>query len=123
MTIEAILERIAFALEDIAKTGEVASPLSERTTILPKPASEKKVTRAQKAEVKPAPEAEDPLVEGEKSAPTYDQVRAAIMDVSAQKGRGEAVAILGKFGVTSGKELKPGDYQKVLDAIATALDN
>ena len=46
--------------------------------------------------------------------PTYDSVVSAINKLAKGKGRDAAVAVLSKFGVTRGPELKPEQYADVI---------
>ena len=58
-----------------------------------------------------APKKEEP------KAPTYDTVKSAILQLAQEKGREAAVTVLAKFGATSGKDLKPEQYEAALNAI------
>lgn len=58
----------------------------------------------------------------EPAAPSYDLVKKAITDVATAKGRDMAVAMLQRFGVTGGKDLKAEQYAELLTTAAGVLD-
>ncbi len=67
---------------------------------------------------KPPSEAPVPSLEQEfPTYPSYETVKTAILQLSETKGPTAAFALLGRFGVKSGKELKPNQYQDLLTAI------
>ncbi len=79
--------------------------------------TEVKKTDAKKTE--PAKEAplENPELAGEdvaKTEVTYEQVRAAVLDVAKKKSRTEAEAVLSRFGVDQISKIKPESYADVL---------
>lgn len=51
----------------------------------------------------------------------YDVVRESILDLSKKKGKDAALAVLAPYGVTSGLDLKPEQYQQVVADIQSAL--
>lgn len=57
---------------------------------------------------------------------TYDQVRAAVLSLTAKKGRDEAVKVIGSFQsadgkpAANGKELQESDWQAFIDAAKEA---
>lgn len=51
---------------------------------------------------------------------SYDDVKAVIIKVSGAKSRDDVVALLGKFGVAKGPDLKPAQYAEFV-AAATEL--
>jgi phosphopentomutase len=53
--------------------------------------------------------------ETEAGAPNYDAVKKAITGVASAKGRESAVAMLQRFGATSGATLKAEQYAEVLE--------
>jgi hypothetical protein len=57
----------------------------------------------------------------ETSAPTYDDVKRAIIDVSKAKNYDGALALLKEFGVTKGPDLKPEQYGAVVARAAELL--
>ena len=57
----------------------------------------------------PSPKAESSAPAAEK-APTYDEVKKLILEVSKTKGRDAAIALLKGFGAASGPELKPEQF-------------
>lgn len=51
----------------------------------------------------------------------YEDIRAAFMRLGELKGTAVSVALLGKFGVKNGKEIKPERYQEFADSIKEQL--
>jgi hypothetical protein len=52
--------------------------------------------------------------------PKYDDVREAILAFAERKGMPAAIALLGEFGVTNAKELKPEQYGDALEKARAA---
>lgn len=50
--------------------------------------------------------------------PGYEKVREAVLSTAEKYGHPKAVEILARFGVKSGKELKPTQYEDFLKAVA-----
>lgn len=55
------------------------------------------------------------------AAPTYDDVKAAVLALSAKKGRDAAAAVLKDLGVAKATELKPEQFAAAISACSTAL--
>lgn len=59
---------------------------------------------------------------------TYDQVRQAVLDLTAKRGRDAAVACLGQFEnadgnpAANGKELQPADWQDFINAAKALIE-
>lgn len=58
---------------------------------------------------------------GDAPAPTYDDVKKAILEVSKAKGREAALKLLGKHGAKAGPELKPEQFATFLVDAKAAL--
>jgi hypothetical protein len=118
MTIESYLERIATALEVIAKAADyprnsVAVPPQEQTD--PKPAA--------RAATK-APKAAAPAALAAPAAPAiaYKDVQEAGQKLFMKKGRDALTEVLGRFSAARGPDLKPEQYQAALEAIKAEID-
>jgi hypothetical protein len=120
MSIEATLERIAAALEAIARAG----------TSLPVPAAEPvKRGPGRPPKIEAAPAAEEPAREesflDEEAEPekplTVEEVRAALVDYQKRSGSAEkARGILKQYGhCDTLRSLKPENYAAVFAAAAT----
>lgn len=55
-------------------------------------------------------------------AVSYDAVKAAITEVATAKGRDLTLAMLSRFGVQSGKDLKPEQYAELVEKAGKVLD-
>lgn len=97
MTIEAKLDRIIQLLEGHATPTQTKSPAP-------------KFERAQAEAKKP----EEP------KQLTYDDVKAPFLALVKNKGREAGVALLKKFGAEKLPDVKPEQFQAVLDAIKEA---
>lgn len=107
--IEAALERIADALEEMLRLqkGDLPQPAPQ-----PAPQAEAVVEPRPKAKkAKPAPE---PEVVKPEPAPelTLDQLRKSLAPIDPGQGR----ALLGQFGVKKLSDLDPAQYAEVLAA-------
>jgi len=112
MSIEAILERIAIALEKGGGVTSNAAPAKD-----PGPAVEKKpVGRPPKPapETKPEPEATDEV--------TKKQVGDAIVALIQGNQRAAASKLLKQYSAGSVSELKEADYQAVFEAATAILE-
>lgn len=89
-------------------------PIVERN---PEPASEGKPERKPEPKAKPAPEPKPEPAPEPKPEIEYAQVGGAIVGYAAKHGKQAALDILARFGVTSGKHLKPEQYADVLEAL------
>ena len=64
-----------------------------------------------------------PKVEEKKSAATYDQVRAAMLELNTKKGREATVSVLKAVGVETVPQLqeKPELFEKVIELSKAGL--
>jgi hypothetical protein len=113
MSIETILERIAVALE-----GGKGAPAKQEIAAGPKPASVDATAkpgpgRPRRATAEPAP------VKAAGKKLTAKDVADEVIALAATN-RPAAIAILAEYGVTQVAQLKPEDYQPVLDATRLA---
>ncbi|WP_374312467.1 hypothetical protein [Dongia sp.] len=83
-----------------------------------KPNPEKEPATGGKPSANDAPQAQN----ANAASIPYDDVKAAILKLSAAKGRDAAVAVLKQFGVAKGTELTPEQYPDALKAFSLALD-
>ena len=117
MSIEKNIERIADALEAIAKGAALAIPPQGATPAATKPAAVKAATKAAPA---PAPEPE-PTAEAEAAeAVTKEQVGNVIVALIQANQRDAAVKLLGSYGAKAVSEVKEADYA-ALHAKGTAI--
>ena len=122
MSIEKNIERIADALEAIAKGAALAIPPQGATPAAMKPAATKPaaVKAATKAAPAPAPEPE-PTAEAEAAeAVTKEQVGNVIVALIQANQRDAAVKLLGSYGAKAVSEVKEADYA-ALHAKGTAI--
>lgn len=73
----------------------------------------------------PAAAAQAPAPAAAPAAPAgvaYDAVKAKILECATKVGRSKVEEVLAKFGVTTGKDLKPEQWQEALAAFTAALD-
>ena len=92
MSIESLLERIAVALE--------------------KPAQPVPVVEKTQAPVEPSAKEPEPEVE---HAITFDEVRAAVLQLGIGDREHEARALMEEFGVKKIQEFKPEQYEEVVN--------
>lgn len=85
--------------------GRPAGSKNPPAAATPAAAAAVAATSATPAAATPAAAAEAPA-----GAITYDQVRDKFMKVGEKRGVSVATAILGRFGVKNGRELKPEQY-------------
>ena len=123
--IEALTDAINLLTAALSCRVEIANAAAAAPTpAVEKPKAEKK------AEVKkdePKAEAEvkkdEPKVEEKKSAATYDQVRAAMLELNTKKGREATVSVLKAVGVETVPQLqeKPELFEKVIELSKAGL--
>lgn len=106
----------------LAAGGVVIQPPA--TTAAPaKTETKKSAAVSTQSETAAAPSASKP--EESKSAPvqtvTYDDVKALVLQVSKDKGRDAAAAVLSGFGVAKAPELKPEQYADAVAQLKAAL--
>lgn len=86
----------------------------------PEPKAEKKAKdKAEAREESPKETAPQPQAQAN---PSYDEVKAAVVKLTADKGRDAAVAVLGQFKVAKATELKPEQYAEFLEAVKDAQE-
>lgn len=102
MNLEARLESIDLSLKSIASALAGGKPAAAPKGDTAKPAAEKP-----KAEDKP-------------KGITYDDVKTPFLALVKSKGREAGVALLKKFNAEKLPDVKPTDFQAVLDAIKEA---
>ena len=76
-----------------------------------------------KTEVKDEPKAEAQAAAATETAdaPTYQATADAVTKLARTKGRDAAVAVLNEFGAAKLPDIRPNDFQKVIDACAEAM--
>lgn len=98
-------------------------------TVVSAPKAEKPKAEKPKAEPTPAPEpeAEPAQAEAEQAdaaAPTYEQVRSAILRVATMKNREAVNTILTHFGATkNAQEIDPSRYPEVIEMANKMLED
>lgn len=83
--------------------------------------SEKKQVASAPAETAPVETATATESSGEKPAATYDDVKAAVIRLSEQRGRETVVGVLSRFGVKKAPDLLPEQYAEVLAKIEAVI--
>lgn len=93
-------------------------PKAEKTAAKTEPAAGTERTAEAANTAADAPEKK---AEASAKAPSYDDVKKAILEVSKTKGREAAIALLGKHGAKTGPELKPEKFAPFLADAKAAL--
>ena len=132
--IEALTDAINLLTAALSCRVEIANAAAAAPTpAVEKPKAEAEVKKDEpkaEAEVKkdePKAEAEvkkdEPKVEEKKSAATYDQVRAAMLELNTKKGREATVSVLKAVGVETVPQLqeKPELFEKVIELSKAGL--
>lgn len=98
-----------------AEAPAAAAPKADK----PKAASTKPAAQAPAAQ----PAAETPPFQADTTAaaPTFEQVRDAIMGLSKAKGRDPVVALLQRFGASKVPDIRPEFYVSTLDLVRRAM--
>jgi hypothetical protein len=96
------------------------APASTAATLDPKPAAVSQPSETAAAQLASNPEASKP-VPPTATAVTYDDVKALVLQVSKDKGRDTAAAVLAGFGVAKAPELKPAQYADAVAQLKAAL--
>ena len=108
-----------------APAPDAEAPKATRKRAEPKADAEPAAPEAKAEAPTPEPEKQPEVAEaaGETTAEVIDYalVRAAILKVSAEKGREAAAAVLEGLGVAKGPDLKPEQYAPALAALEAKL--
>ena len=121
--IEALTDAINLLTAALSCRVEIANAAAAAPT----PAVEKPKAEAEVKKDEPKAEAEvkkdEPKVEEKKSAATYDQVRAAMLELNTKKGREATVSVLKAVGVETVPQLqeKPELFEKVIELSKAGL--
>ncbi len=99
-----------------AATAVAAAQASTAATPDPKPAAV-----SPQSETAAAQPASKPVASTSVAAVTYDDVKALVLQVSKDKGRDAAAAVLSGFGVAKAPELKPEQYADAVAQLKAAL--
>lgn len=83
--------------------------------------AKKSAAVSQQSETAAAPNASKPEASTSVAAVTYDDVKALVLQVSKNKGRDAAAAVLAGFGVAKAPELKPEQYADAVAQLKAAL--
>lgn len=83
--------------------------------------AKKSAAVSQQSETAAAPNASKPEASTSVAAVTYDDVKALVLQVSKDKGRDAAAAVLAGFGVAKAPELKPEQYADAVAQLKAAL--
>ena len=128
MSLELAIQANTEALRDLITTLKAGIPTSAAQVAAvvaeAQPAKKEETKPAAKtvaAEVLEHHQAQQAAAAESKPAPTYADAAAAITALSRAKGRDAAVEVLGKFGATNLKEVKPEQFAEVIDAANKAL--
>lgn len=112
---------------DKIATAAPAEVLTEKDTkaeiVKPaaKPKPEAKKPEAEKT-VAPTPSADGQTGTADSSdAVTYDQVKAKILELSKDKGREPTIALMARYGVTKGPDLKPTQFAEFIADVDAIL--
>jgi hypothetical protein len=117
--IEKLITLLANPIQVLPTTTIQVAPSNEvQTGKASKPNPEKEPATGGKPAANDAPQAQN----ANAASIPYDDVKAAILKLSAAKGRDAAVAVLKQFGVAKGTELTPEQYPAALKAFTVALD-
>lgn len=104
----------------LAAGGVVIQPPA--TTAAPAKAEAKKPAAVSpQSETAAAQPASKPEASTSVAAVTYDDVKALVLQVSKDKGRDAAAAVLSGFGVAKAPELKPEQYADAVAQLKAAL--
>lgn len=123
-TMERLIAALGTQAANITRISAEAKPIGDTTPV--------KATKAEPEAKKPAaasppPEtavalpASKPEVSISAAAVTYDDVKALVLQVSKDKGRDAAAAVLSGFGVAKAPELKPEQYVDAVAQLKAAL--
>lgn len=129
MSLEENVLRLALAVEHLTAVIGMSAASQNLRAALPSAASDpvgdKTLTPAKPARkaTVATPQKEEPLAVEQKPAGEvkYETLREAILKCAELKGNAATLAILGKFGAKSGKEVKLEDYAKALAACQAAI--
>lgn len=125
LTNETQLSAVLAALGAKHQAVEVVPPVVVEN---PKPPKAEKEAEPKVGEKKPDAPAAEPAQQSTASedahtaaqAVTYDDVKKAVLDVSHDRGRDAAVALLAGFGLKNAQEAKPEQWAEIM-AAAKAL--
>ena len=87
----------------------------------PKTETKKPAAASPQPETAAAQLASKPEASKSEAAVTYDDVKALVLQVSKDKGREAAAAVLSGFGVAKAPELKPEQYAEAVIQLKAAL--
>lgn len=134
--IEALTAAVAALTEAInASRSQVAEqPKQEKAVKPPKPSAQQATTE-QQATTTPEPTAVTepaatqttaeqvaaPEEKASASAPTYDDVRAAFLELNKKKGRDATVSALAKLGAQKVPDIKPEQFANAIDVAKQLL--
>jgi len=122
VTDEELLEVVCASLtQNAALVSGAAEPVvNEKAAEVKKPVAEAPAAATGKSTAKPettAPKAPASTP----SAPSYDDVKAQILAMAKDKGREITGALLSRYGVTKGPDLKPEQYADFMADVARVL--
>lgn len=110
------------AKDSTPSAATVAAPAPASTAATPTGSPDPKPAAvSQQSETAAAQPASKPVASTSAAAVTYDDVKALVLQVSKDKGRDAAAAVLSGFGVAKAPELKPEQYADAVAQLKAAL--
>lgn len=106
----------AAAADKVITDAKASAATKQQVTVVTKPAEEVKSAAASTATTTATATA------AEAAAPTYDDVKTKVLELSKDKGRDQVVALLQRHGVAKAPDLKPEQYAAVIADVVAILD-
>lgn len=117
---ELIAKLTAEGMTQRAAVGTVMHQVAQEATSKPEEVKKEAPAKKPAAETASSPSGATPPTTEKKAdapagnQPTYDQVKDKLLALSKEKGREPTVALLSRFGVARGPDLKPDQYAKFI---------
>lgn len=112
----------AIAVADHLSSGKMSEAVADKPKDAVKKSDAAKTASSQSGAKPAATDQKAAVLEKLDAADAYPAVKKAITDVATAKGREKTLAMLSRFGVASGKDLKPDQYDEVLAYAAKVLN-
>jgi hypothetical protein len=103
-------ESTAAAADKVITEAKASAATKQQATVVTKPAGEVKAAAASTTNAG-----------ADAPAPTYDDVKAKVLELSKDKGRDQVVALLQRHGVAKAPDLKPEQYAAVIADVDAIL--
>ena len=115
------LNAVMAALNVAGIESPKTSPCAGHAVETAKETAKTEVKDEPKAEAQAAAATETAQATETADAPTYQATADAVTKLARTKGRDAAVAVLNEFGAAKLPDIRPNDFQKVIDACAEAM--